>query len=386
MSRNLTLRYSIFSFLMYGIFCLNSNFLPLYFEHLQFSNFQISLVLFISHIFFLLSSLIVSKLSEKYSAIKISKIAAICSFLILPLMFTFKSFIVMCFIQPARYFLFRANYLVESQSMLDLNNQSFNFSKVRSIGSIGYIAMALGAGLIYDYFHISGIIITIYLCTFLYMIYGSKLSNQIATVPKSSSDSTVFKTISPILIFYLFSWASLSPGMMYSSIYLKDIGFSGSELGFSLFIAVTTEIIFMLYFEKIQRIFSLRTLLLSTVIGGSLRWMVLLITPDKTLIFASQLLHIFNFAIPYLAGIYYLRIKLPAVDFYKGQAFMNTALSAGYLLGQLVCVLYSTQIHTSGELVSSFWISILFNAICFIFLLSISDKLKNLNITEPAPL
>lgn len=127
----------------------------------------------------------------------------------------------------------------------------------------------------------------------------------------------------------------VSHGTFYGffSIHLKGLGFDGTFIGVAWALAPLSEILVMVYSERIFRRFSVENVLRFAFGIAALRWLVLYLTATPAVVLASQVFHAATYGAFHIAGLLYIDRMAPDRSKTLGQS-VNNALTYG--LGMMV--------------------------------------------------
>jgi PPP family 3-phenylpropionic acid transporter len=217
------------------------------------------------------------------------------------------------------------------------------YGKVRLFGSIGFMLIALFLGTYLEsatqaIFYISTV-------AFFTMIFGILIiKNQPVEqkTPKAKSGEFSLFAFWPFWVSAFLMQLSFGGFYQFFTIYELEMGLSMQIISFMWAFGVLCEIA-MLYFQGPLLQKNLLTLLKITVGLTSIRWFLLYLYPDSTsVVFATQAIHAFSFALYHTAAISYVYIlykdKKLAQQFFLGIAFGLGAfvgsIAAGIMYGE----------------------------------------------------
>ncbi|MGM0623074.1 MAG: MFS transporter [Campylobacterota bacterium] len=200
------------------------------------------------------------------------------------------------------------------------------YGKVRLYGSIGFMLIALFLG---SYLQSAPQAIAyISAMAFFTMVFGMLIINTQSVeqkTPKAQSGEFSLLTYWPFWVSAFLMQMSFGGFYQFFTIYELDMGLSMQIISFMWAFGVLCEIA-MLYFQGPLLQKNLLMLLKITVGLTSLRWFLLYLYPDSTsVVFATQAIHAFSFALYHTAAISYVYIlykdKKLAQQFFLGIAF-----------------------------------------------------------------
>jgi PPP family 3-phenylpropionic acid transporter len=231
----------------------------------------------------------------------------------------------------------------EAVTLAHLKNEAHRYSQIRLWGSIGFIVAVLGIGKALD--HQSSAILPAVISALMLLIW---LVSLITPATQAIQHQTAAVGILHILkkpevlaflaVNMLLQLAH-APYYVFYSIYLKHSQYSTSLTGLLWALAVVAEIVLFIYMRRLLLRFSLRNILLLSILLGVVRWLLIAWYVDYLwwLIFA-QLLHAATFAGVHVAAIHLVHHYFGDRHQGKGQALYS---SLSYGLGGMLGSYYS---------------------------------------------
>ena len=350
MSRNpVALTFSTFYFLFYVMVSVNLAFMPIHFREIGFSALQIALLSSGMSVASLCGAPIYGQLLIRSANRRPLLLATTFSaFVFFTPLLVLKSFypVLVCY---GLYFLANNGIAIanDTEAVRRSFAQDIKFERVRVWGSIGFVLSSLlfgsaidlwGADIVAPISAASLLVLSTYAWkkrTILARdevdsLVSSKLRRPFA-LPENLPSSVWF-----ILLTILLIWASHGVLYVYFSLYLRTLNWGGSEIALAWNIGVVTEIAFFYLFSKIKNIFSLRQIFISSIVLTMVRWAILAVTVDKSIIMVSQVLHGWSFGLFYLSAIELLHECLPEVYRSRGQSWISAwGPGAGSLSGRI---------------------------------------------------
>lgn len=231
----------------------------------------------------------------------------------------------------------------EAITLSHLGAQSARYSMVRLWGSVGFIATVVGLGLLLQDFSLDvypvamlGIMLSIFFCSL--------------TVPAAPSIKPQDKVVNAegflhllgrpgVLAFFLCAGLmqfSHGPYYTFLTLHLEALGYSRAVIGLLWALGVIAEILLFLVMAKVLARFTLKQLLVSSLLLAALRWMLLGTLADflSALLFA-QLLHAATFGCFHVAAIHFIQRSFSDRLQGQGQALYATLSGVGGALGAL---------------------------------------------------
>lgn len=227
----------------------------------------------------------------------------------------------------------------EAVTLAHLKNEAHRYSQIRLWGSIGFIIAVLGIGKVLD--HQSSAILPAVITVLMMLIWLVSLTTP---ATKSIHHQTAAIGIlhilkKPEVLAFLFVNMLLqlghAPYYVFYSIYLKHFQYSTSLTGFLWALAVFAEIVLFLYMRRVLKRFSLRGLLLFSILLGVVRWLLIAWCVEYIwLLVFAQLLHAATFAGVHVAGIHLVHHYFGDRHQGKGQAlYSSLSFGLGGMLG-----------------------------------------------------
>ncbi|MFC6671493.1 MFS transporter [Marinobacterium aestuariivivens] len=231
----------------------------------------------------------------------------------------------------------------EAVTLSYLGEQPGRYSHIRLWGSIGFILTVIALGRLLD---IAGPgLLPGFIAAMLLLVIAASYAigdHRVATgVPISGGFLAVLKQ-PPVLIFFLTCFlmqASHGPYNTFFSIYLARHDYSATAIGLLWSLGTAVEVgVFLLMHRWLNR-YSLRSILLLSLLLAALRWGLIGAFPEQlAVILFAQCLHGATFGSFHAAAIESVRRHFPGALAGQGQAFYSSA-SIG--LGNAVGAFYS---------------------------------------------
>lgn len=234
----------------------------------------------------------------------------------------------------------------EAVTLQHLQTQPQRYSRIRLWGSVGFIAAVLGIGRFLDDFSIDylPLIITGLLSlNWLAALITPEARDNRTRGAKSSLAGLLLKPeILAFFTVYMLLQVAHGPYYAFYSVYLQQHAYSASTTGLLWALGVCAEIVIFLGMYSLLKLFSLRGLLLSSLLLSALRWLVIAYAADcAALIVAAQLLHAASFGVTHVVAIQLLQRYFGNGHQSKGQALYS---SISFGLGGMIGSYYSGQL------------------------------------------
>lgn len=231
--------------------------------------------------------------------------------------------------------------LTESLTFAHLTNTKGHYSRIRMWGSLGFIVAAITLGFLIDAFGIKSLLwfvlavqITLFALTF--TLPEAKIA------PHETDHFSIWQIIKQPQVIALLVGCGLmvtAHGVLYNfySIYLSEHGYSKGTIGLLWAVGVVCEIVMFAYMPKLMARFSLKQILLTSLILAVLRFGVIGLAPDHLwIIILTQTLHAATFGSFHAASVELINHFFNGKHHAKGQAIYNSvAYGVGGTIGGL---------------------------------------------------
>ncbi len=248
---------------------------------------------------------------------------------------------------------------VEAASLEIVSKQ--RYGKVRLFGSVGFMIIALLLGK----FLSSPTQAIGYLAgtTFFTMVFGMAiihLQKKHSIASKSEEGEFSLLRFWPFWVSAFLMQLSFGGFYQFFTIYESDMGVSLEVISWMWSFGVLCEIV-MLYFQGPLLRKNLLTLLQLTVLLTAIRWMILFLFPEQLwVVFASQSIHAFSFALYHTAAISYV-FMLYSDKKLAQQFFLGIAFGLGAFVGSITAgAMYGEYLFLFESLVAFAAFAILF--------------------------
>ncbi|WP_130804787.1 MFS transporter [Acinetobacter ihumii] len=216
------------------------------------------------------------------------------------------------------------------------------YGKVRKWGSVGFIVSVFGIGALLDVIPIAMLPIILLCVAFLAFVWSFSI-HEPHHAPNSQRQ---LEPLLPILkrpavmaffaieLILLFSHA---PFYSFYSNFLKEVGFSTTQIGFLWSIGVIAEIVMFAYAHVFLSRFSLQQLVSLCLIMTSLRWMITGIFSSSFIAqLGAQTIHAFSFGLFHLIAMRMIFQNFSAAQQGRGQAVYSTMWGIGVASGSIL--------------------------------------------------
>ncbi|WP_240473432.1 MFS transporter [Ferrimonas senticii] len=216
---------------------------------------------------------------------------------------------------------------LEVVTLRSLGKDSHLYSVLRSFGSLGFIALVLGAGWWFES-HGNSALPWFGVSLFALLTFASIwLREPDVDKPLQAPSSDFFRTLTskPVLLFLLacaLIQASHSPYYTFFVLYLRQLGIGESVAGMMISAGVVAEIVVFALMPKLITRFGIAKLMVFTAIITAMRWgLTVLVGANELLQLGVQLLHGISFGLGHGCAIQYVYRQFSPEDQGKAQAF-----------------------------------------------------------------
>lgn len=224
-----------------------------------------------------------------------------------------------------------------------LEGNYHKYSQIRLWGSLGFIAAVTGLGWVFDVLPIR--YLPLFILSFLILIWLSSLSLHDKSVGKHQQSAHGFLTIvqQPVILSFLAAsfLLQLSHGPYYTfyTLYLvENYNYSSTATGLLWALGVLAEVAIFVVMPRLLRSFSLRHLLLFSLLVTCMRWLLIgFFANSLPVLLCAQLLHACSFGIAHSVSIELVRHYFKGGHQGQGQALYSSfSFGAGGAAGALI--------------------------------------------------
>ena len=231
--------------------------------------------------------------------------------------------------------------LTESLTFAHLATTKGHYSRIRMWGSLGFIVAAVIIGFMIDWFGIKSLLwfllgVQVVLFALSFTLPEPKIA------PHEVDHFSVWQIIKQPTVIALLLGCGLmvtAHGVLYNfySIYLSTHGYSKGTIGLLWSVGVVCEIVMFAYMPKIMARFSLKQMMLTSLVLAVFRFSVIGLAPDHLwIIIMAQTLHAATFGSFHAASVEMITRFFKGRHQAKGQAIYNSvAYGVGGTIGGL---------------------------------------------------
>lgn len=231
----------------------------------------------------------------------------------------------------------------EVVTLSHLQGRFERYSQIRLWGSVGFIASVAIGGYFFDVFpitYVAPILVLLLACIWLssYMVSENK---QIEVAHESREGLWAIITNPTVMAFLLACFllqVSHGPYYTFYSIYLESFHYSRGTIGLLWSLGVVSEVVLFIVIHKLFDRYSMRSILLVTLLLSSVRWMMIAYGESSLVILLiAQLFHAASFGASHAIAIELMRRFFTGGHQGQGQAiYSGISFGAGGAVGALI--------------------------------------------------
>ncbi|MDD5580123.1 MAG: MFS transporter [Methylobacter sp.] len=229
----------------------------------------------------------------------------------------------------------------EAVTLFHLKNEPHSYSQVRLWGSFGFIVTVLTIGWLLDSQPIAilPLIITVLLiltwCVTLITPQAQAVSD--GSAPVSLLHLLKKPEVLAFFVVYMLLQVAHAPYYVFYSIYLNLYHYTGTLTGILWALGVLAEIFLFIYMRRLLKRFSLRNILLFSILLSIVRWCLVAWYADYLgCLIIAQILHAATFGSAHVAAIHLVHLYFGHQHQGKGQAlYSSVGMGLGGMLGSL---------------------------------------------------
>jgi PPP family 3-phenylpropionic acid transporter len=229
----------------------------------------------------------------------------------------------------------------EAITLNHLRQEAHRYSHIRLWGSLGFVACVLAVGSALETMDIHRLPLVIGVLLIGTWVFSQAVP-EAPTRPHAAPQPPMLRVLgrpAVVAFFLVFTLIQAAHGPYYAffSIYLQQHGYSSGETGQLWALGVLAEIIMFALVQRLLRRYSLRAILLTSILLGTVRWSLIAccLHPVASLMFA-QLLHAATFGSSHVVAIQLVHRYFQGRNQTRGQALYNSlSFGLGGMLGSL---------------------------------------------------
>ena len=118
---------------------------------------------------------------------------------------------------------------------------------------------------------------------------------------------------------------------------ITPLGGTETQMGIAVSCAALLELPTMALIDKIIKKISVKNLLLISGAAFLVKTLLMLIAPNMVVVYISQAMQMFAYAVFIPAGAYFVNQTMERLDQVKGQAYINVSITLGGVFSSLIC-------------------------------------------------
>lgn len=305
-----------------------SPFLSVFLDHRQLSSLEIGEILAVVTATKVIGPTLWAMLSDKTGKqLSIIRLGAFLSLLSFSFLFLFDSYWSML-IFFALFSLFWTAILpqLEVMTLSSIRRSPKIYARIRLWGSIGFIVAAIVASELIDVFGAELYLVIGVLISFGLVISSLLLKQPLRKFKPSSAQGSIFSKMFSyrFILFFLAGLmlqVSFGPYYGFFALYLQDFGYQGYAIGVLVGLGTFAEIGIFLIAGRLFKRFSIKQLLVLSMLSAVLRWWLTAAYTDVSeLLVFSQLLHAISFGLYHSASMQFLHLHFASNQQNRGQA------------------------------------------------------------------
>lgn len=330
-------------------------------------------------------AVLADKTGQKLLIIRLGALLALLSFILL---FWLNSYWPISFCL-ALFSLFWTAILpqLEVLTLTSVRQSSKIYARIRLWGSLGFIALAIFAGQVMQYYSLnnsSNNVITSFTNAFVLMgsiILLCLLLSTMAIKPQRMVNkiqiqalAITAKLLEPRFVIFFISGMllqiSFGPYYGFFALFLRDLDYPGFAVGLLISLGVVAEILVFIFASSFFKAFSLKAILIFSLFATALRWLLVALYPQSIWLLAfTQLIHAASFALFHSASMIFISEHFSRCQQSRGQAvYLGGVYGVGGAIGAYVAgVLWLDGLGASTAFLTAS-ASVLFAGLLMIFL------------------
>lgn len=249
-----------------------------------------------------------------------------------------------------------------------LGSSRDKYSRIRLWGSIGFVIAVIVTGMLLDLVDIQwlpAIALVLMVLIWLNTLVVPEPHLEISAERSTESLVDILRTPQIQLFLLVFFLVQFSHGPYYTfySVMLQDLGYSRGQIGQLWAVGVIAEVVLFIIMPMLFQHYSLRVLLLFSVLLTVLRWTLIALFADSLpVLVVAQLLHAASFGSLHAVGIALVHHYFSQGSQGRGQALFA---SAGFGAGGAAGALFSGMFWASWGGVGTFLVAAIMSMIAF---------------------
>jgi len=298
-------------------------------------------------------AILADKTGQQLLIIRLGALLALFSFLLL---FWLDSYWPISF-SLALFSLFWTAILpqLEVFTLNSVRRSSKIYARIRLWGSVGFIALAIFAGQVMEYYEqpnlpdtfissftnafvVMGCVILLCLLLSTMTIKPHRVVSKVQTQALAIKDKLLASRFVIFFIAGVLLQMSFGPYYGFFALFLRDLTYSGFTVGLLISLGVVAEILVFIFASSFFKYFSLKVLLIFSLAVTSFRWLLVALYAESIWLLAfTQLMHAASFALFHSASMLFISNHFTSCQQSRGQAvYLGGVYGVGGAIGAYI--------------------------------------------------
>jgi len=298
-------------------------------------------------------AILADKTGQQLLIIRLGALLALFSFLLL---FWLDSYWPISF-SLALFSLFWTAILpqLEVFTLNSVRRSSKIYARIRLWGSVGFIALAIFAGQVMEYYEqpnlpdtfissftnafvVMGCVILLCLLLSTMTIKPHRVVSKVQTQALAIKDKLLASRFVIFFIAGVLLQISFGPYYGFFALFLRDLTYSGFTVGLLISLGVVAEILVFIFASSFFKYFSLKVLLIFSLAVTSFRWLLVALYAESIWLLAfTQLMHAASFALFHSASMLFISNHFTSCQQSRGQAvYLGGVYGVGGAIGAYI--------------------------------------------------
>jgi MFS transporter, PPP family, 3-phenylpropionic acid transporter len=231
---------------------------------------------------------------------------------------------------------------IEAATLTHLGDSSHAYTSIRVWGSVSFIITVWLLGVLFEYISIANVPSLILVSMVVVWLISLFIPEQISGEHDHDHENLRVILFRPqvlaLFVVCFLMLASHGPYYTFYSIYLEDNGYSSTIIGQMWALGVIAEVVLFMMMRRLVGIFSLKNLMIASLLLAGLRWLLIGFFIDSLLLLIiAQLFHAATFGLYHAVAIQYIHKFFRGRLQGRGQAlYSSVSFGAGMAIGSLV--------------------------------------------------
>lgn len=241
---------------------------------------------------------------------------------------------------------------LEVLTLKSVRHSSKIYARIRLWGSIGFVALAVFAGQVMEYyaqlgtadsfissftdaFVLMGSVILLCLLLSTMAIKPQRVVNKVQTKALAIKDKLLTSRFIIFFVAGVLLQISFGPYYGFFALFLRDLSYSGLAVGLLISLGVVAEILVFIFASSFFKSFSLKTLLVFSLATTALRWFLVAYYAQSLMLLAfTQLIHAASFALFHSASMIFISGHFTSCQQSRGQGiYLGGVYGVGGAIG-----------------------------------------------------